>query len=434
MRSHSVHLQQKPIGLISTTAQNGPLHLSGEKWRVAYVATHPIQYQAPLLRLLSEAGIDLHTFFLSDYSLHEHRDKGFNRTVQWDIPLTEGYSWEVLPCVGMGRSMAARPWWPISGLKARLASRHFDAVWVHGWGHIGLRQAVKAANALHIPVLLRGESIPRQPNAQRSLKLRLRNRFVRGLLQRVAACLCIGSLNRQFYREFGFSDERLFSMPYAVDNERFQTRCAEVAPLREMLRRTLKLEAGRPVILFAGKFVPVKAPEVLLAAVRHLFNTSHAPRPYLLLVGDGPMRPLLEEQAAALNGDVRFLGFKNQTELPAYYDLCDVFVLPSRFEPWGLVVNEAMNARKPVIVSDRVGAAPDLISPENGWIFESDDIARLAETLRAFCSTSPEKRAAMGNRSREIIDAWSFKEDLVGLLAALNHIVRPASHVVSGCV
>ena len=59
--------------------------------------------------------------------------------------------------------------------------------------------------------------------------------------------------------------------------------------------------------------------------------------------------------------DVRFLGFRNQSEMPAFYDLCDLFVLPSHFEPWGLVINEAMNAGKPVIVSDCVGAAPDLV-------------------------------------------------------------------------
>ena len=78
--------------------------------------------------------------------------------------------------------------------------------------------------------------------------------------------------------------------------------------------------------------------------------------------------------------DVRFLGFRNQTELPGLYDLADLFVLPSRFEPWGVVINEVMNAAKPVVVSACVGAAPDLVQPNlNGWIYPPGDVTALPQ-------------------------------------------------------
>jgi len=127
-------------------------------FRLAYIVTHPIQYQVPLFRLLAASGrIQLKVFFFSDFSLHAHYEKAFGRSFKWDVNLTDGYDWEVLPRWGIGHSEALRPYWPVRGLKERLKVGHFDAVAVHGWGgHIGLLQALSAVNLLGIPILLRG--------------------------------------------------------------------------------------------------------------------------------------------------------------------------------------------------------------------------------------------------------------------------------------
>jgi glycosyltransferase involved in cell wall biosynthesis len=179
------------------------------------------------------------------------------------------------------------------------------------------------------------------------------------------------------------------------------------------------------VILFAAKFTKVKAPEELLAAFTLLHRGwSGDAAPYLVFVGDGPLRSQLEEQARPLGDAVRFPGFRNQSELPALYDLCDVFVLPSRFEPWGLVVNEVMNAGRPVIVSDRVGAAPDLVEDgANGFIYPSGDVAALASRLRQIVE-SPSLRAKMGERSLKRIASWDFEADQRGLMEALSAVCR----------
>jgi glycosyltransferase involved in cell wall biosynthesis len=410
--------------------------------RLAYIVTHPIQYQAPLLRLIAASPeIDLRVFFLSDFSLHAHREEAFNQTFKWDTPLTEGYKWEVLPRWFIGHSTSIRSRWPVAGLKRRFKEGRFDAVWVHGWGHVGLRQAIRAASQLRLPLLLRGET---QPDSSRAtgLKRRLRDLYCRRLVAQTSACLCIGSLNRDFYRQFGAPDEKLFHVPYAVDNAWFEARCRDDSTRREALRSELGLLPGRPVILFAAKFIPVKAPGDLLEAYQRAWcgERRAAPqpssgqllpnaekehtKPYLLFVGDGPLRAQLEAQAGELNGnDVRFLGFRNQTELPALYDLCDLFVLPSVHEPWGLVVNEVMNANKPVIVSDRVGAAPDLVKPGvNGWIFPHGDAAALSRCLAdAFHASN---LSEMGRRSLEIINGWGFEADLRGLTMALEAVRR----------
>jgi glycosyltransferase involved in cell wall biosynthesis len=151
---------------------------------------------------------------------------------------------------------------------------------------------------------------------------------------------------------------------------------------------------------------------------------ANAPtEPVLLMVGDGELRPSLEKLAhEAAPGRVKFLGFRNQSELPALYDLCDVFVLPSGFEPWGLVVNEVMNAGKTVVVSDQVGSGPDLVREgENGSIFPAGDVAGLTQILDRWCGDAAAREQA-GHQSLEIISQWGFDEVLVGLREGLKQL------------
>jgi glycosyltransferase involved in cell wall biosynthesis len=121
---------------------------------------------------------------------------------------------------------------------------------------------------------------------------------------------------------------------------------------------------------------------------------------------------------------IKFLGFKNQTELPRYYDLCDVLVLPSVFEPWGLVINEVMNAGRAVVVSDQVGCGPDLVKRgKNGYVFKAGDIAGLRAALDNILRDQ-EKCRALGRKSLEIIEKWSIEEDIVGLKQALADVMQ----------
>src|SRR6185369_14797607 len=141
----------------------------------------------------------------------------------------------------------------------------------------------------------------------------------------------------------------------------------------------------------------------------------------------GSMRAALEREAASIAKSIRFLGFRNQTELPALYDLCDLFVCPSRFESWGVVVNEAMNAARPVIVSDRVGANEDLVvDGVNGFTYRSGDVAGLEVRLLQLLQ-SRHLRARMGERSIKRVTAWDFAADRRGLLAALRWACQKAS-------
>ncbi len=393
-------------------------------YRVACLVSHPIQYQAPLFRYLAaRPGIGLTVFFLSDLSVHAYRDSGFGLDVKWDLPLLDGYQHEFLPRIGSGSGLSFwRPW--TFGLRARLRRGQFDALWVHGYAHRGCLAGIAAAKSLNIPVLLRGES-NLLSETDDALKLGVKRIAMPALLRTIDGVLAIGQLNRDYYLRYGVGGQRIFPMPYAVDNEFFRTAAERARPHRERLRGELGLKPGRAVILFASKMQPHKRAGDLLEAYARLSPDGVAePESYLVFAGDGEERANLERRARELKWDsIRFIGFRNQSELPPLYDLCDVFVLPSDREPWGLVVNEAMNAGKPVIVSDRVGAGPDLIDDGvNGFVYPARDVAALAARLRQLID-STEHRIAMGARALERIARLDFAADRDGLLAALDSIV-----------
>jgi glycosyltransferase involved in cell wall biosynthesis len=319
--------------------------------RLAYFVSHPIQYQAPLLKLLSEdADIDLTVFFFSDFSLKAYQDEGFGQSIKWDVSLTEGYNHHFLKCWGSPQRDSCLRQPVANDIHKQLKDGRFDAVWVHGWSWLCSLQAIVAAKQLGIPVLLRGESngLTEPTNLLKKMSKKV---FLQWLFQKVDAFLYIGSLNKQFYQHHGIEEARLFSVPYAVDNDFFQQQSLSANVHRETLRQSLKLDPGRQIILYAAKFVDVKRPQDLLTAYRALsVDGVQEPTPYLLFVGDGVLRSEMEATAKETGWDsIRFLGFRNQSEMPAMYDLCDVFVLPSRFEPWGLAINEVMNAGKAVV-------------------------------------------------------------------------------------
>lgn len=372
-------------------------------YRLAYVVSHPVQYQAPLLRLIArQADIDLHVYFLSNLSGGGYYDAGFGSWVEWDVPLTEGYPHTFL-------AEGKRASWGIP-LYRELAGSHYDAVWIHGYARPGTRNALVAAKKSGARVLLRGES---------HLGLRKDHVVRRALLRRFFSLangfLAIGSLNAAFYRHHGIRDEDIYLVPYAVDNQFFAQAAAEAAATRESLRAELEIESRSPVILFASKMSQIKGPDLLLDAFLEL---DLKPAPYLIFVGEGDKRAALESSAQG-HARVRFLGFRNQTEIPRYYDLCDVFVLPSRWDPWGLVINEAMNAGKPIVTTSSVGAAPDLVHDGvNGSVVEAGDSRALRAALERLCS-DPSLARDQGRESLRIISSWGFDADLVGLRRAL---------------
>jgi glycosyltransferase involved in cell wall biosynthesis len=406
-----------------TPAEPGPpIRSASRRLRLAYLVSHPIQYQAPLLRRIAqEPDIDLTVLFGSDFSVRGYTDAGFGVGVKWDIPLLEGYKCEFLPRLrDTGNATFASP--INRGIVGRLRSGSFDALWVHGYATVNAIHGILATQSLGIPVLLRAESWLGD-RYRTPAKLALKHALMQLLQNMIDAVLPIGTLNAQYWHRYFGDDIPQFPMPYAVDNAWFAQRAREAHATRATLQAELQLDPGRPVILFASKLQPRKHCDHLIAAYAKLSRAENAePHPYLVIVGDGEERAALEQQATATGlTSIRFCGFRNQSELPRFFDLAAVFVLPSRHEPWGLIVNEVMNAARPAIVSSDVGCAPDLIADGvNGCIFPVGDIDALAAALHR--TLAPGVAEAMGQRAFERIQIWSFEQDITGLRRALAHV------------
>ena len=180
------------------------------------------------------------------------------------------------------------------------------------------------------------------------------------------------------------------------------------------------MSPSRPVILFAGKFQQRKNAAVLAAAFQSL-DRGITRDPYLLFVGDGEQREILLAEART-DSSVRVVGFRNQRELPAFYDLADVFVLPSSKEPWGLAVNEAMASGCAIIATNECGCAADLIDESCGRVVPADDPQSLASALTEILGDENTARG-MGAKARERVSRFGFDEDLAGLSEAMKAVV-----------
>lgn len=378
--------------------------------RVAHLVSHPIQYFAPLYRELARRPeIDLTVYFFSDATARRYFDRGFGREVAWDTPLLGGYRHVFVPSAC--RTPIGGPFWRRRNvdLVRALAVSPPDVVWAHGYAHLTSWLAFGAARLRRTPFLLREEQTLLSPRApwRRAIKAApLR------LLLGSAHGLAIGEANARYLLHYGLAAERLFRAPYCVDNDFFTRQAAELSGLRDDLRASFGITDGAPVILFVGKFEPTKNLGVLLEAFDRAVREKSA---WLLLVGDGP---LAEEIRRRGHGRVLMPGFLNQSDLGRAYAAADALVLPSASETWGLVVNEAMNFGLPVVVSDRVGCAQDLVEPgSNGFVFPHDDPEALADVLRLLIDDG-ELRRRFGETSRAIVSRYSIEACADGIVAA----------------
>lgn len=324
---------------------------------------------------------------------HRYYDEGFKREVRWDVPLTEGYDYTALEDTSLTEEIAS-----------------CDVLWVHGWQSATLREAIQIASRTGKKVLMRGENSDMAMPDGGMMRAWLKRRYLNRIFECCDGFLSIGHLNRMYYLNRGIEKSRIFPMPYAVDNLAFAKAAAAAQEQEPSLKERLGIPRDVPVILFAGKLSRRKRPDILFWAMHSLGDIS--PAPALVFAGDGEM--MGELKSAAPNA--HFVGFVNQTELPAYYAMADVFVLPSEKEPWGLAINEAMACGTAVVVSDEVGCAADLVDEHTGVVFETGDVSALADALRlAIANAGP-----MGKAAKEKISGWDFEADVAGLNQALK--------------
>ena len=396
--------------------------MADRRYRVLAVSTHPVQYMSQLLRrLAAHPALDLQVAYCSMRGAESANDPEFGANIQWDVPLLDGHSWVHVPNRGSGKES----FWGLfnPGLWKLIRQGNFDAVLCFAsYVRATFWISYFAARICRAAFLFGCDQGSLEPRDGRRWK-RTFKRLVWPLLYGLADQVVVSSTRaRQLIRSLGVPDDRITLTPLVVDNDWWEARAAEVN--RPDVRRSWGATDNHSVILFCAKLQPWKRPFDLLNA----FAQAEIPQSILVFAGEGPIRSQLEQAASGLGiaSRVRFLGFVNQTQLPAVYASADLLILPSEFEPFGVVVNEAMCCGCPVAASEHVGAAPDLIAPiAPQFIFPPGDVGALAAILKdAFADRS--RLQALAQAARAHLHTWSPERNVAATVDAVRIAVGRA--------
>lgn len=388
---------------------------------LAVIETHPIQYQAPVLRALEQQhGVPVTAIYGSDFSVAGYADREFGVSLAWDTDLLSGYTSTFLSQVARGGARSAHEV-STEGLRVALRRLRPAAVMINGYSPRFHRGAWFEAWRGGYPILFRGETNDAASD-RGAIKAGVRRAALSLAYRSCARCLYIGQRSHQHFQRLGVDARRLVFSPYCVDLTSFDADESGRLRWRSEMRRALACGDDAVVLLFAGKLSHRKGVDLLINGVRQL-RQGLRDRVVVALMGDGDQRSMLSALAeAAPRVDVRFLGFQNQSQLSRHYHAADVFILPSRAsETWGLVVNEALHHGLPCVVSNRVGCQPDLVEVgATGQVFEADVPARLASALEAVQRLVG--RADVREACRQRVAAYSVDRAAAGIAEAYRAV------------
>jgi glycosyltransferase involved in cell wall biosynthesis len=361
-------------------------------------------------------GIDL-TVLFAQIPSERIQGAGFGVAFQWDIPLLEGYKYDLLTNVAQTPSVTSFRGCDTPNIHDKLKHLRPDLVVINGWVVKTCLQALFSSKRLSIPTAVRGEANLLRP---RAFWKRLIQRF---LVRRFDYALPIGIANRRFYESLGISNQRMFSSPYCIENDRFQQASDGARMQRNSLRQNWNIKENAFCLLFCGKFESKKHPIELVHAFQESYQSNR--NLHLLMVGDGELRTTCQQYAMEHDLPITFTGFLNQSKIVDAYAAADVLVVPSDHgETWGLVVNEAMACGVPAIVSNLVGCREDLIlEDKTGWSFEFGRWNQFVDILLKVAET-PDKLPKMQENCRIQIGKYTPAHAAVGIATAAQTAIQ----------
>lgn len=390
--------------------------------KVLFLASHPVQYASPIFaRFAKDPRVEVTVAFCSMQGTDGSVDRDFGVPIEWDIPLLQGFPWIALrnrsprPRVGSFFGLINPQVWSL------IRSGNFDAVIAYtGYVYVTFWIALAAAKFSRIPILFGTDAHQLAPRDGKAWKLWVKKFLWPRLFKLADQVIVSSSGGVALMRSLGIPERRIALTPYVVNNH-WWTEKSSQAKRPEFLQRW-NISATAVVIVFSAKLQVWKRPADILRAFARV-PVSDA---YLVFAGEGSLRAELEAEAKSLGiaNRVRFLGFVNQTSLPEVYSAADILVLPSEYEPFGVVVNEAMLCGCCPIVSDRVGARFDLVKDgETGFVFRTGDTEGLASILNALFSDRAKLQRTRG-AARVQIQSWSPELGIDKTIEAVERSLR----------
>ena len=392
--------------------------MNKDKYHVLIVASHPVQYAAPLFRLMAKhPSLAIQVAYCSMQGVEAGYDVGFGVNVAWDIPLLDGYPWVEVknnaPQPGIGRffGLINLDLWSL------ISNENFDAVIVYtGYNYASFWVAASAAKLTKKKFFFSTDTSSIEPRNKKRWKTWLKKLLLPAIYSLADSVLVSSTPGKQVVSSLGIPDRRITLTPFVVDNHWWISQASQVDV--KAVRQQLHIPETATVLLFCAKLQPWKRPQDVLAA----FAQANVPNSYLIFAGEGVLRSELSKEAglSGVKDKVQFLGFVNQSELPAVYSCADLFILPSDYEPFGVVVNEAMLCGCPVIVSDQVGSGYDLVQHgKNGFIYPCGNVDQLASILKEILPDWS-RLQEMGTAATERMNSWSPQENVEAIVTALK--------------
>ena len=394
----------------SATAQHEPV-------RLAVLAACPAHYHTPLYRrAASDPRLDFTVLFAS------YADIGYARPVDLDQNVLDGYHSQFLRRASNDQDFSNA--WALRDpdIVRVLVKGRYEVLWLHGYNYAVHVLAAATMRFRGLPIMFREDQTLLHPRGV--IKAAAKEIALRALFTGSYG-LYVGSESKRWFEHYGVPRDRLFAVPYGLDNERLRRAHAELDPRRSELRRSFGLSQDQPLFLTVSRLIQKKQPLAVLEAFRRARQRVPCS---LLIVGSGELEGVIREEIARKDiPDVALAGFLPQSEVPRAFACADTFVLFSRYnETWGMVVGEAMNFGLPVLVSDKVGSGTDLVEDgRNGYVIAMEDVESLSARMVQMAEDS-KLRERLGRRSLEIIEDWNLDLAARGLGDAVAAAVGPA--------
>ncbi len=298
-----------------------------------------------------------------------------------------------------------------------LKERRIGGVVTFGYSELDQMRIIQWCAKNCVPCLMWGDSNIHGDRVK-GLAAFAKRLIVSRVVSRCSAILACGRFGKAYFGKYGARDERIFIVPNEPDYDGIRLISSA---LIEQVRTTYGLRLGRRRLVFSGRLTSVKRVDLLIDAFCSI--ADQRPQWDLVIVGDGDLREAMQDRVSArLRERVCWTGFiDRQVTVSAIYRCSDVLVLPSSFEPWALVVNEAAAAGLALVCSSVVGAAAELVRDGvNGRIFPSGDLDGLIACLLDV--TDPDHVDMMKAASGDALDDWRRRADPVaGLRQALRY-------------
>ncbi len=380
--------------------------------QMAVISNEPTPYRLHVQERLAKEleGVRIHNVFTHTVS---------NPSMPWQMRIGAHLNPIFFPAnhIKANRPISFRHIRLFRDIRDHLVRHGVQMVILLGYNDLTRLLLIRWAHRQRIPLLLTADSnVFGDARTSRWLR-RLKRPFVRWVLRRISGLMPMGTCGKAYFRNYADHNLPEFLFPYEPDYDRLK----DIDPQEvAAFRQKHDLSPDRKRLLYCGRLIPVKRVDVLLEA----FTRVALARPDwdVVIAGDGPLRQTLEQSLSDMaRPRVKWLGFLQFHEIVLAYHSCDVLVHPSEYEPWALVINEAVACDLPVIATSVVGAAVELIRHrENGLIVAPRSVEAMTDAIWEITKTDHYLEMKAG--CAPMLESWRSAADPVeGVRESLRH-------------